>query len=81
MIRIALALLVPLALLSPTAAAHVCPDEAPGATAIEPLGLYLTQDPSVWQETNTYHGLQKTAGSCVDDNGREYSWAADTRVV
>lgn len=71
------ALLVPLAFV-PHALAHECPvaDEA-----IDLGGVYVTPTPGVFQETNGVPGLQSTAGSCVDDNGRDYSWAADTRII
>lgn len=71
------ALIVPLAFV-PTAAAHECPTHD---DALRASGFYVVPTPGVYRESNGVAGLQSTAGSCTDDHGREFSWAADTRVL
>jgi hypothetical protein len=71
-------LLVPLAFV-PTALAHDCPPADP--VLLDVGGVYVTDAPGVFQESNDVAGLQSAAGSCEDDNGRLVVWDADTRLA
>lgn len=62
------------------AAAHGCSPEGE-ATLVSAGGVYVTAVRAVFQESNGRAGLQSSAGSCEDDNGRLISWVADARVA
>lgn len=63
--------------MAPVAGAHgVCDHGADAATALGPL--YLTAEGHLYQESNGHDGLQRSGGTCTDENGRTGSWSADT---
>ena len=62
------------------AAASSCPPVDAAAVTV-PGVLYVTAGGSLFLETNQRAGLQSSAGSCEDDNGRPITWVADTRVL
>lgn len=72
------AILLPFAF-APASAASCPPAGEP--TLLDVGGVYVTGAPAVFQESNGRAGLQSSAGSCEDDNGRLLSWAADTQVA
>lgn len=65
----------------PTAQAAGCPPEGEATLAGVDGVVLVGADGHVYQDSNGVPGLQSTAGSCTDDNGRDRSWAADTLVL
>lgn len=61
------------------AAAHGCPSHDDAALALG--GVYVTEDHALFVESNSVAGLQRSAGSCEDENGRTRSWVPDTSVL
>jgi len=65
--------------LSPASAASCPPGSDPVVAPIGPF--YVTATPGIWQESNNVAGLQSVGGTCVTDDGRDFTWVADTQIA